>query len=534
MEFPQVTCDDVNALVQMCSIPHETAITSLKQCSSSLFVLLYQRLFNCTIMGIESSPYTVEQKKWNVKCVLNELCAKCGMNVEGIDAEKIVQLNEEHISRLIALFLEIANRMSIHTGAGRGALPVGAGLTAPTPFPAAALRPKLAEVPRDPAEDGTWYPPAAATHVLPTHLMRPVHAAEGHMRAAVQAYLHHNESSYRGHHDSAQLGDAVDSPHEKHKDNHDSMRSGRKFYADVVEAEMSASDVVNSGDDDKATLLDEEDDGGSGGSFVNTEEKEIPTSQLVEVWSAQVIPPKRHIGMGDSPDLTELRGQLTAMDKCLRRGEQRRVRLRHQQRQQSAAQKQRGHMDPVSDGVSAQMWRDRRAIASAFLPHGLNVDTIKGNKFYEKQPRRMIDYERRNEKIEMLRSVRFIDELEREVGRKMVQQHRDTTMKLREEVKAALERDRQEVLERRRLIREEDQKYRNAYTAILTAASNDLRMTKVLMLERMQHLAQQHALSLRESRRMCQLLKRESKERVRHDLLRYASAVTEWQSHFVI
>nr|CCC93289.1 unnamed protein product [Trypanosoma congolense IL3000] len=524
MEFPQVTCDDVNALVRMCSISHEKAITSLKQCSSSLFVLLYQRLFNCTINGIDSSPYTVEQKKWNVTCVLSELRDKRGINVEGIDAEQIVRLNEEHISRLIALFLAIANHMSLHGGVGFSQQTSGIGLAAPVTFPETALRPKIAEVPQESAEDGTWYYPAGRV-MLPTHQMRPVYPTRGYMSSVAATHTPPDAAVHHGYYDPA---------HFKGTDGAAYLEGGFIYprrsvggdHPEMVDAGVSVSrEEEDSGEEDKTTSVADRNDGESTGSYGNFEGREIPISELVEVWSAQVIPPSESAGMHPA-GLTNVHERLTAMDEYLRKRAQQRKSRQLPQR----APKQ-GTRQGVAGRGTHDLWKsNKRAASNAFPSCNFHSETIMNEKCFQKQPKRMIDYERRNEKIEMLRSMRFIDELEREISRKMVQRHRDITMMLRNEVKVALVRDRQEVMERKRFIREEDQKYRNAYTAILTAAGNSLRTAKGLMLERMQLLAQQQELSLRESRRMCRHMKRESKARVRHDLLRYVSTVTEWQS----
>ncbi|KAH8616595.1 hypothetical protein ERJ75_000461700 [Trypanosoma vivax] len=494
MIHPRVTCEDVNKLVRMCSISHEKAITSLKQCSSSLFVLLYQRLFNCAIKGIESSPYTLEQKKWNVRCVLNELRDMRRIDVDGIDEEQIVQLNEEHISRLIALFLDIAERMSLQGGANLSHPPEdnnAASSVAVLPsFP--APRHKVAELPHESAEDGTWYDPVEQIYrrALPQHILfqDPMMTIKSMRREDMDGLL------------------------------------------DVPPHEESVGEVfvVN---EDLSEMIDQE-VGESTGSYGNMEERVIPTSELVAVWSAQVIPPKPLYPTADSPALDDVRERLSIIDECLRA----KGREMHQRRLRSsrlASQVAPARSSSYSGAGGHATGKPRRRVApSTFLPGSIISDDVMDDTMLYGGRKTRIDYARRNEKIEMLRSVRFIDDLEREIGRKLVQRHSDVMVKLREEARRALQQDRQEMLERRRLIREEDQKYRDAYTAIITGASNDFRTAKGLMMEKLQQLAQLQAISLRESRRMCQYMKQESKKRVRHDLLRYASTVTEWQSHF--
>ncbi|CBZ26914.1 conserved hypothetical protein [Leishmania mexicana MHOM/GT/2001/U1103] len=98
-----------NALLTFCSIGN-TRVTSIRQCTSSFFVLLYQRLFDCTIAGIDRSPNTAEKRRHNVMLVLEQL-RQHPYSLEDIEAEEVVKLNEDHISRLIMVFVQVAEDM---------------------------------------------------------------------------------------------------------------------------------------------------------------------------------------------------------------------------------------------------------------------------------------------------------------------------------------------------------------------------------------------------------------------------------------
>ncbi|CAJ1988643.1 hypothetical protein conserved [Leishmania donovani] len=98
-----------NALLTFCCIGN-TRVTSIRQCTSSFFVLLYQRLFDCTIAGIDRSPNTAEKRRHNVMLVLEQL-RQHPYSLEDIEAEEVVKLNEDHISRLIMVFVQVAEDM---------------------------------------------------------------------------------------------------------------------------------------------------------------------------------------------------------------------------------------------------------------------------------------------------------------------------------------------------------------------------------------------------------------------------------------
>lgn len=99
--------EHVNWLLSACGITQERAIDSLRQCSSSLFALLFQRIFNCTIRNLELEPNTQEKRLWNIERVLDELQTFVNTDLSHISAERIVALDENHISELIRVFFEI-------------------------------------------------------------------------------------------------------------------------------------------------------------------------------------------------------------------------------------------------------------------------------------------------------------------------------------------------------------------------------------------------------------------------------------------
>lgn len=522
-----MTCNDVNQLVAMCSISQEKAITSLKQCSSSLFVLLYQRLFNCTIKDIESSPYTLKQKKWNVTCVLNELRDKCGIDVSNIDADEIVQLNEEHISRLIMLFLNIAYWMKLHSAAGGEfrADAVGAAKAASVrdSLPVTTSRPVLAELPHESAEDGSFYAP-----------MRPApgggewggpSAGQTHTAQDVQELP---KAPHPAQMDEGRTGPISQSSHFARQHQYDARETEKKTDRSNVRLSGVFHHVgvrSSAGMDNSAKNIYE--DGGHTASYSSieeeTKEQEIPTKQLVHAWNAEVIPPKRYNHAFESLDFADFRERLSVLDQH----------AAWVAREQKEMQKRVALLSSAGYKKRHDKALIARARSKMKLPRSLAPETLLRDELHRKQPKRVIDYTLRNEKIEMLRSARLIDDLQKEIRREMVHRHSDATQKILEEVRRALALDRQEKFERMRQIKSEDERYRNAYKAVMAAACNDLRVAKQLMTERTRQLAEYQSLSLRESRRMCEYMKRESRERMRHDLLRYASAVTGWQSNLV-
>ena len=77
-----------NDLLTFCAISNK--VTSIRQCTSSFFVLLYQRLFDCTIAGIDRSPNTAEKRRHNVTLVLEQL-RQHPYSLAGIEAEEVVK-----------------------------------------------------------------------------------------------------------------------------------------------------------------------------------------------------------------------------------------------------------------------------------------------------------------------------------------------------------------------------------------------------------------------------------------------------------
>ena len=103
-----ITVDHVNWLLKSCGIVQENSLQSLSECSSSLFVLLFQRLLNFGIPNLELEPNTVEKKLWNTTQVLHQLQDYLGLDLSHISAEEIVHGNQQHISMLIRVFLHLA------------------------------------------------------------------------------------------------------------------------------------------------------------------------------------------------------------------------------------------------------------------------------------------------------------------------------------------------------------------------------------------------------------------------------------------
>ncbi|ORC84187.1 uncharacterized protein TM35_000481480 [Trypanosoma theileri] len=642
-EVPKVTCDDVNALAKMCSISREKDITTLKECSSSLFVLLYQRLFNCSISGIETSPYTVDQKRWNVTRVLNELKDTRGIDVTGIDAEEVVHLNEEHISRLIRLFMDIAQRTGLPRGVCVGSLhsptptnttthAVGSG-TVNSFYPSynpITPRPVLAEVPHDSAEDGTWYAPVGTVdegRSMYTYYTRNMYSylpvqgntinnnnnnnntnnnAIGGVSAGItgltttttttsttalptataagNGHVDNNEPSRHPSRLMAPL-DHHSHPYQQQQQQHPSQHHHHHIdsHADraIIDGrrentlhEGAAFPTHEEGDDDANVIHHGEMDGSSAGSYGNVEEEEIPTEQLVKAWSAEVIPPKEAPFIRDAANIADVRERLLFMqnrlDKAAWRPHNRRQRQRSFTRSSSSSSsssggnqknaavnriniegrkisKNKNRHPPNNNSVGVNKSNEKnRYIPRVGEKRKLDHTRAGNGKFPQnllpgsvaltmacKQPKRMIDYTLRDEKIEMLRSLRFIDDLQKDIRRKLVERHSRETQRIREEIRYALKQDQQELIERKRQIRDEDEKYRKAYATIVAAASNNLRTADALMRERTRELSEYQAQTLRENRAMSRYLKRESKERMRHGLLHYASVVTGWQSHYV-
>jgi len=112
--------EHVNWLIKVCGIVQENPIYSLRQCSSSLFVLLFQRLLNYPIPDLELEPNNHEKKLWNTRRVLEELSAVGETDLSYISATDIVNCNEDHISLLVRVFLHLALHL-IQAQRGEGA-----------------------------------------------------------------------------------------------------------------------------------------------------------------------------------------------------------------------------------------------------------------------------------------------------------------------------------------------------------------------------------------------------------------------------
>jgi hypothetical protein len=120
-----------NDLLTFCAISNK--VTSIRQCTSSFFVLLYQRLFDCTIPGIDRSPNTAEKRRHNVMLVLEQL-RQHPYSLADIAAEEVVRLNEDHISRLIMVFVRIAEDMRCQQQQHERQLVHAAAATTPPSF----------------------------------------------------------------------------------------------------------------------------------------------------------------------------------------------------------------------------------------------------------------------------------------------------------------------------------------------------------------------------------------------------------------
>jgi hypothetical protein len=108
-----ITVDHVNWLFKVCNIVQENPLVHLRQCSSSLFVLMVQRLLGFRIPDLHLEPNTMEKKIWNTKRVLEELSIVCGENLHEsyISPEAVVEGDERHIALLVRVMYHIALHM---------------------------------------------------------------------------------------------------------------------------------------------------------------------------------------------------------------------------------------------------------------------------------------------------------------------------------------------------------------------------------------------------------------------------------------
>ncbi|CUG62341.1 Hypothetical protein, putative [Bodo saltans] len=108
-----ITVEHVNWLLKVCNIVQENPMTTLQQCSSSLFVLMVQRLLGFRVPGLQLEPNTFEKKVWNTTRVLEELSVVCGEDLleSYINPEAIVQGDPRQIALLVRVMYHIALHM---------------------------------------------------------------------------------------------------------------------------------------------------------------------------------------------------------------------------------------------------------------------------------------------------------------------------------------------------------------------------------------------------------------------------------------
>jgi hypothetical protein len=108
-----ITVEHVNWLLKVCNIVQENPLTALQQCSSSLFVLMVQRLLGFRVPGLQLEPNTFEKKVWNTTRLLEELSVVCGEDLleSYISPDAIVQGDPRHIALLVRVMYHIALHM---------------------------------------------------------------------------------------------------------------------------------------------------------------------------------------------------------------------------------------------------------------------------------------------------------------------------------------------------------------------------------------------------------------------------------------
>lgn len=505
--------DHVNELLKFCNIPQSKGVTDIRQCSSSFFVLLYQRLFDCTIESIDSSPNTLEKKRRNVSLVLDELRRR-RYDLHDISAEEVVRLNEEHISRLILVFASIAGEMSYEQewaaaatssggavigGSAEEMLLLGTGVTGPPP-----LGYTVAEV-------------AANT-------------------PSSQGYVPYggDEFRYEVTRDGETLEDPSSSGYEKKSEEDPYYMDDsaipteelvKNWYREIVSPDGSAASTNPHGR--FTTPLAAATDG---------------TARRVRHYDISAVIQPRPAGAEEDPAVLTAASQTTSKTRDSPRSSQPHPEAATlslpKKTQRAAAAAVSAHRRPAQKKPRLFIPRPfssrlgHSVSSSVGSPPSLSLEepafTQLERRLLTGTPYRLVDREARDRKIERLRTARFLSDVQDSIRQRIRHEYDERMSEMRVSLHQHMHRAERELIERRRCLRDEDKRYRDAFTVLMESAARGTRVPPQMMSWHTALYADSCAHSLKENRRMCKYLEREKEYQVKTDVMRDAETISAW------
>lgn len=509
---------DVNQLMQ-CHWDHTAKITSILQCTSSFFVLLYQRMFEPFIQSNTfSSPKTQEQKLRNMEMVLIKLQQR-QVDVSGISAAKVAQQDAGHIRQLIRLFVKINKELQLQKKAMGSA---GYEMGAPSSWVRAQYN--------------------ASTNSTPgvTFGTTPVGAAAVSPPYAHPVSTHHN------------MEEELQYIHGGDEDPHHTLRRGYTIAEVPVDDRHSPGGMFWSREPASSN--------GHHGYHEEEEDGDDPREAYVDQWRNEISlhpEPLPEVSMHDDTaepsadrltkvvvhDIVAADDRKDARPQALGRGRDDGV-VRPSRTPLSRISRNKTHStDEAKEGARkpnrkpqtvphthAKNAGARRRSAAAAVPAVEPALSQAEQRLFARHPYRCLDRAARDAKIEKLRATRFLRDMQQLLRQRIRQDYDEKMSDMRHSLREAEEREHRNKLEQMRELREYNEKYREAYATLVEAAARDPHIPRHIMSRETAELAAYYERALEEGRRMCRHLVAEQSGRKKSAIRRYADAALGWQS----
>lgn len=510
--------EHVNWLIRVCDIVQEKPIYSLKQCSSSLFVLLFQRLLQSSIPDLEFEPNTQEKKLWNMKRVLDELSLVFQTDLSYISASEIVNCSEEHVARLIRVFLSVAIHLmqrhqqmqsSPHGVVGE---PSGSDwefrwphtsdhlLSAPPPMtahPPPRMFYRTANHHHEVDDsvvtndgDGEaidlqhWQEPVVLRedmlrHYRRRHTPQKVYSPEGD--AAPNNDSHEQEADLNNVHPNKSSTSSSNRPIHKESESRKQQQQGESSNLNTS-ANAAAGGAVKDRSEEAS------DD-------VSNADSAVFTNALVQDWKENLVPParRREGSCVDPLSIAEVRQRMHKLEQSL--GSRARSVLRPQ-----------GH-------------DSRQHAAQVALDRNIHRDCLT-----------MLGNQRRDEKIIELRNRRLNDELQSVIKRRVVQETSALQLQLLHDTRESFKQDAEKRCELKRKIRDEDTRARKAFEAMVASECLHLRLHSTMLSEETHRFLEKQRSALREAKRVANEKKKKYSSEVDAQLEAYRRQMFGWCS----
>lgn len=469
-------------------------LTSILQCTSSFFVLLYQRMF-ATSSGLPdtfTSPETLEQKLHNMKLVLMGLQEAGYGDVISISAERVVQQDEHHVRQLIRLFVEINHQRQMQqrspTRTGMlGLASSSAALAPPSRTNHTAAAPEQPVVNVKPTVYYTSHAPYIVAEVAPSN------ATTSNSAAAA----------------------AVPTASLKRKgDTGKSVGPGGSFV-DLWRSEVAPNpepvpDMTMDDEEQRQKTEEsataEERVAGLGGEVLGDEKATPP-----EGGKTLRLPPRK-VGSTPTHGAGSKGGMTTTTPTA-----------------NPPTALKRSRPASGSDGARPPTRPTRATLRKSAAAVREPPLTPSEQLLFARQPHRFLDRAARDVRIEQLRCARFQADIQQLLRRRM-QHDYDTEMReLRESLKVAEAVARQNKLESKQMIREYSDKRRAAYAALVEAAASETHIPHYMMSPETEELYRQYRKSIGEGHRAARLFQAERERAERAELRRYSRVSTAWQ-----